>query len=73
MRGKRKEMRDFFLPISHLGGHLNPSITLAVMCMMDISLCKGLMFFVCQICGSLAGAGILYGLVDPAIGNDRID
>jgi len=50
------------------GGHINPAVTVAVMCMFDMSLVKGLMFIACQCLGAMGGAGILYGLVDPTIG-----
>jgi aquaporin related protein len=50
------------------GGHLNPAVTFAVLIMSDISIFKAIMFMICQIAGAIGGAGILYGLVDSAIG-----
>ncbi|XP_075069559.1 aquaporin-4 isoform X2 [Mixophyes fleayi] len=52
------------------GGHINPAVTIAMVCMRKISIAKSAFYIVAQCLGAIAGAGILY-LVTPSkvIGN----
>ncbi|XP_044149010.1 aquaporin-4 isoform X1 [Bufo gargarizans] len=47
------------------GGHINPAVTLAMVCMRKISIAKSAFYIVAQCLGSIAGAGILY-VVTPS-------
>ncbi|XP_069113884.1 aquaporin-4-like [Argopecten irradians] len=44
------------------GGHFNPSITIAMLCVRYITLVKALTYLLVQAIGAVVGAGILYGL-----------
>ncbi|KFP04755.1 Lens fiber major intrinsic protein, partial [Calypte anna] len=47
------------------GGHVNPAITLALLLASQLSLPRALGYLLAQLLGTLAGAGVLYG-VTPA-------
>ncbi|KAG8442113.1 hypothetical protein GDO86_011056 [Hymenochirus boettgeri] len=47
------------------GGHINPAVTVAMVCMRKISLAKSIFYIIAQCIGAIAGAGILY-LVTPS-------
>ncbi|XP_032078908.1 aquaporin-4 [Thamnophis elegans] len=47
------------------GGHINPAVTVAMVCTRKISLAKSVFYIVAQCLGAIAGAGILY-LVTPS-------
>ncbi|CAH2284988.1 aquaporin-4 isoform X1 [Pelobates cultripes] len=47
------------------GAHINPAVTVAMVCMRKISLAKSAFYIVAQSLGAVAGAGILY-LVTPS-------
>ncbi|XP_063779707.1 aquaporin-4 isoform X2 [Pseudophryne corroboree] len=47
------------------GGHINPAVTIAMVCMRKISIAKSAFYIVAQCLGAIAGAGILY-LVTPS-------
>ncbi|XP_053323221.1 aquaporin-4 isoform X2 [Spea bombifrons] len=47
------------------GAHINPAVTVAMLCMRKISLSKSAFYIVAQCLGAIAGAGILY-LVTPS-------
>lgn len=52
--------------IGHIsGGHINPAVTVAMVCTRKISLAKSVFYIVAQCLGAIAGAGILY-LVTPS-------
>lgn len=42
------------------GGHINPAVTVAMVCAHKLSLSKALFYLVAQCLGAVAGAGILY-------------
>lgn len=44
------------------GGHLNPAITAAAMVCRRVSIVRGIFYIISQMVGSIAGAGILYGV-----------
>ncbi|XP_073439925.1 aquaporin-4 isoform X2 [Dendrobates tinctorius] len=46
------------------GGHINPAVTIAMVCMRKISIAKAAFYIVAQCLGAIAGAGILY-IVTP--------
>ncbi|XP_042299275.1 aquaporin-4 [Sceloporus undulatus] len=51
--------------IGHIsGGHINPAVTVAMVCTRKISLAKSAFYIAAQCLGAIAGAGILY-LVTP--------
>ncbi|KAJ7338764.1 hypothetical protein JRQ81_012666 [Phrynocephalus forsythii] len=51
--------------IGHIsGGHINPAVTVAMVCTRKISLAKSIFYIAAQCLGAIAGAGILY-LVTP--------
>ncbi|XP_060099849.1 aquaporin-4 isoform X2 [Heteronotia binoei] len=51
--------------IGHIsGGHINPAVTVAMVCTRKISLAKSVFYIAAQCLGAVAGAGILY-LVTP--------
>lgn len=57
--------------IGHIsGGHINPAVTVAMVCTRKISLAKAVFYVAAQCLGAIAGAGILY-LVTPenVVGN----
>lgn len=47
------------------GGHINPAVTIAMVCMRKISIAKAAFYIIAQSLGAIAGAGILY-LVTPS-------
>ncbi|XP_078073129.1 aquaporin-4 [Mustelus asterias] len=47
------------------GGHINPVVTVAMVCTRKLSLAKGFFYIVGQCLGAIAGAGILY-LITPS-------
>ncbi|MEE6464148.1 hypothetical protein FKM82_006196 [Ascaphus truei] len=47
------------------GAHINPAVTVAMVCTRKISLAKALFYIIAQCLGAIAGAGILY-LVTPS-------
>ncbi|KAM8967557.1 aquaporin-4 [Pelodytes ibericus] len=47
------------------GAHINPAVTLAMVCMRKISLAKSAFYILAQCLGAIAGAGILF-LVTPS-------
>ncbi|XP_068093401.1 aquaporin-4 isoform X2 [Hyperolius riggenbachi] len=47
------------------GGHINPAVTVAMLCMRRISIAKSAFYIIAQCLGAIAGAGILY-LVTPS-------
>ncbi|XP_018410166.1 PREDICTED: aquaporin-4 [Nanorana parkeri] len=47
------------------GGHINPAVTIAMVCMRKISISKSAFYIVAQCLGAIAGAGILY-VVTPS-------
>ncbi|XP_078543510.1 aquaporin-4 isoform X2 [Lissotriton helveticus] len=47
------------------GGHINPAVTIAMLCTRKISLAKSIFYIIAQCLGAIAGAGILY-LITPA-------
>ncbi|KAG8570987.1 hypothetical protein GDO81_011498 [Engystomops pustulosus] len=47
------------------GGHINPAVTIAMVCMRKISIAKSAFYIVAQCLGAIAGAGILY-IVTPS-------
>ncbi|KAM6455148.1 aquaporin-4 isoform 3-T5 [Liasis olivaceus] len=52
--------------IGHIsGGHINPAVTVAMVCTRKISLAKSVFYIAAQCLGAIAGAGILY-LVTPS-------
>ncbi|KAJ6662138.1 hypothetical protein lerEdw1_012603 [Lerista edwardsae] len=51
--------------IGHIsGGHINPAVTVAMVCTRKISLAKSVFYIAAQCLGAISGAGILY-LVTP--------
>ncbi|KAM5179907.1 aquaporin-5-like [Mantella aurantiaca] len=59
-------------PIS--GANINPAVTLAFFVGSQISIWRAIFYIIAQILGGLAGAGILYGVVPPAVrGNMAIN
>ncbi|XP_018426036.1 PREDICTED: aquaporin-5-like [Nanorana parkeri] len=52
-------------PIS--GAHINPAVTFAFFVGSQISIWRTAFYIIAQILGGLAGAGILYGVVPPAV------
>ncbi|KAG9491804.1 hypothetical protein GDO78_000355 [Eleutherodactylus coqui] len=56
------------LTVGHIsGGHINPAVTFAFCLGSQISIWRAIMYIIAQLLGALAGAGILYGVVPPAI------
>ncbi|XP_075190662.1 aquaporin-5-like [Anomaloglossus baeobatrachus] len=54
--------------VGHISGaHINPAVSFAFVLGSHISLCRGIFYIIAQLLGGLAGAGILYGVVPPAI------
>lgn len=52
--------------VGHIsGGHINPAVTLAMVCMRKISIAKSAFYIIAQCLGAIAGAGVLY-LVTPS-------
>ncbi|KAM5158001.1 aquaporin-4 [Mantella aurantiaca] len=47
------------------GGHINPAVTIAMVCIRKISIAKAAFYIIAQCLGAIAGAGILY-LVTPS-------
>ncbi|XP_069477051.1 aquaporin-4-like isoform X3 [Ambystoma mexicanum] len=46
------------------GGHINPAVTIAMLCTRKISIAKSIFYIVAQCLGAIVGAGLLY-LVTP--------
>ncbi|XP_072267387.1 aquaporin-4 [Pyxicephalus adspersus] len=44
------------------GGHINPAVTIAMVCMRKISIAKSAFYIAAQCLGAIAGAGILYAV-----------
>ncbi|CAJ0963731.1 unnamed protein product [Ranitomeya imitator] len=56
------------LTVGHISGaHMNPAVSFAFVLGSQISIVRGIFYIVAQILGGLAGAGILYAVVPPAI------
>ncbi|XP_073402240.1 aquaporin-5-like isoform X1 [Dendrobates tinctorius] len=54
--------------VGHISGaHINPAVSFAFVLGSQISLLRGFFYIIAQLLGALAGAGILYGVVPPAI------
>ncbi|CAJ0966522.1 unnamed protein product [Ranitomeya imitator] len=52
------------------GGHINPAVTIALLCTRNITLAKALFYITAQCLGALLAAGLLYLLTPPSlIGN----
>ncbi|NXX50540.1 MIP protein, partial [Tricholaema leucomelas] len=49
------------------GGHINPALTLAFLLASQLSLPRALGYLLAQLLGSLAGAGLLYGLTPAPV------
>nr|DBA32540.1 TPA: hypothetical protein GDO54_000323 [Pyxicephalus adspersus] len=49
------------------GAHINPAVTIACLVGSQISIWRAAFYIIAQILGGLAGAGILYGVVPPAV------
>ncbi|KAM4705979.1 aquaporin-4 [Rhinophrynus dorsalis] len=47
------------------GAHINPAVTVAMVCMRKISIAKSVLYIIAQCLGAISGAGILY-LVTPS-------
>ncbi|XP_069826265.1 aquaporin-5 [Dendropsophus ebraccatus] len=52
-------------PVS--GANINPAVTIAFLLGSQISIWRCILYIIAQLLGALAGAGILYGVVPPAI------
>lgn len=54
--------------VGHISGaHINPAVTCAFLLGSHISIWRAVLYIIAQLLGALAGAGILYGVVPPAI------
>ncbi|TFK12333.1 decaprenyl-diphosphate synthase subunit 1 [Platysternon megacephalum] len=49
------------------GGHINPAVTVAMVCTRKISLAKSVFYIVAQCLGAIVGAGILYLVTPPSL------
>ncbi|XP_037661519.1 aquaporin-4 isoform X1 [Choloepus didactylus] len=49
------------------GGHINPAVTVAMVCTRKISLAKSLFYIAAQCLGAIIGAGILYLVTPPSV------
>ncbi|KAM3935131.1 aquaporin-5-like [Leptodactylus fuscus] len=54
--------------VGHISGaHINPAVSFAFVLGSQISIWRGIFYIIAQLLGALAGAGILYAVVPPAI------
>ncbi|XP_056374527.1 aquaporin-4-like [Hyla sarda] len=52
------------------GAHINPAVTIALLCTRNITLAKALFYIIAQCLGAVLGAGLLYLITPPSlIGN----
>uniref|UniRef100_A0A803VVV8 Aquaporin-4 n=1 Tax=Ficedula albicollis TaxID=59894 RepID=A0A803VVV8_FICAL len=49
------------------GGHINPAVTVAMVCTRKISLAKSVFYILAQCLGAIVGAGILYLVTPPGV------
>ncbi|KAM4686300.1 aquaporin-4 isoform 3-T3 [Amazona ochrocephala] len=49
------------------GGHINPAVTVAMVCTKKISLAKSIFYILAQCLGAIVGAGILYLITPPSV------
>jgi len=49
------------------GGHINPAVTWAALLTYKISFIRALCYIIAQLCGAVAGSGILSSLVPPSL------
>lgn len=49
------------------GGHINPAVTVAMVCTRKISLAKSVFYILAQCLGAIVGAGILYLITPPSV------
>ncbi|XP_026698414.1 aquaporin-4 isoform X1 [Athene cunicularia] len=49
------------------GGHINPAVTVAMVCTRKISLAKSVFYILAQCLGAIVGAGILYLVTPPSV------
>uniref|UniRef100_A0A5F8GLU5 Aquaporin-4 n=1 Tax=Monodelphis domestica TaxID=13616 RepID=A0A5F8GLU5_MONDO len=49
------------------GGHINPAVTVAMVCTRKISLAKSVFYIAAQCLGAIIGAGILYLVTPPSV------
>ena len=50
-----------------LGGHINPAVTVAMVCTRRISIAKSVFYIAAQCLGAIIGAGILYLVTPPSV------
>lgn len=48
--------------------HVNPVVTLGVLVMLNISMCKGLFYVGSQILGAIVGSAMVMGLIPQQLG-----
>nr|XP_055091425.1 aquaporin-4 isoform X2 [Symphalangus syndactylus] len=49
------------------GGHINPAVTVAMVCTRKISIAKSVFYIAAQCLGAITGAGILYLVTPPSV------
>lgn len=49
------------------GGHINPAVTVAMVCTRKMSLAKSVFYIAAQCLGAILGAGILYLVTPPGV------
>lgn len=49
------------------GGHINPAVTVAMVCTRKISIAKSVFYITAQCLGAIVGAGILYLVTPPSV------
>jgi aquaporin-4 len=49
------------------GGHINPAVTVAMVCTRKISIAKSVFYIIAQCLGAIIGAGILYLVTPPSV------
>ncbi|XP_012595901.1 aquaporin-4 [Microcebus murinus] len=49
------------------GGHINPAVTVAMLCTRKISIAKSVFYIAAQCLGAIIGAGILYLVTPPSV------
>lgn len=49
------------------GGHINPAVTVAMVCTRKISIAKSIFYIAAQCLGAIIGAGILYLVTPPSV------
>ncbi|KAJ1191301.1 hypothetical protein NDU88_000617 [Pleurodeles waltl] len=49
------------------GGHINPAVTIAMLCTRKISLAKSIFYVIAQCLGAIVGAGLLYLVTPPNV------